>query len=41
MSGQRAFDLDANERLSASELQSLQLQRLQWTLAYAYDNNPA
>jgi phenylacetate-CoA ligase len=41
MSGQRAFDLDANERLSAGELQSLQLQRLQWTLAYAYDNNPA
>jgi phenylacetate-CoA ligase len=41
MSGPPAFDLDANERLSADELRALQLGRLQWTLAHAYDNNPA
>ena len=41
MSGQSAFDLDANERLSLAELQALQLERLARTLAHAYDNNPA
>ena len=39
MSGQPAFDLDANERLSPQELRGLQLSRLQETLARAYANN--
>jgi phenylacetate-CoA ligase len=41
MSGQSAFVLDANERLSLAELQALQLERLARTLAHAYENNPA
>ncbi len=41
MSGQPAFDLGANEHLSATELESLQLERLAWTLAHAYRNNRA
>ena len=41
MSGRSAFDLDANERLSLAELQSLQLERLSSTVAHAYENNPA
>jgi phenylacetate-CoA ligase len=36
-----AFDLDANERLSSEELKSLQLKRLQESLAHAYRHNPA
>jgi len=41
MSGQAAFDLDANERLSLQEIQSLQLERLASTLAHCYRNNHA
>src|SRR4051794_11030865 len=41
MSGQAAFDLDANERLSAADLKALQLERLKLSLAHAYENNPA
>ena len=41
MSGQSAFVLDANERLSLAELQALQMERLARTLAHAYENNPA
>lgn len=41
MSGQPAFDRDDNERLSLAELQTLQVERLSWTLAHAYRNNPA
>ena len=41
MSGQPAFDLDANERLSLQEIQSLQLERLASTLAHCYRNNHA
>ena len=41
MSGQSAFELDANERLSSRELQDLQLERLAWTVSHAYQNNPA
>jgi phenylacetate-CoA ligase len=41
MSGRSAFDLDANERLSPAELESLQLERLAWTLSHAYQDNPA
>ena len=32
--------LDPAERMSADELRPLQLERLQWTLRYAYDNVP-
>jgi phenylacetate-CoA ligase len=39
MSGQPAFDLDANERLSSQELRDLQLSRLRETLARAYAGN--
>jgi phenylacetate-CoA ligase len=39
MSGQPAFDLHANERLSSQELRDLQLSRLQETLARAYTCN--
>jgi len=41
MSGRSAFDLDANERLSLTELQSLQLECLSRTLEHAYRNNAA
>ena len=41
MSGEAAFDPGANERLSQAELQALQVERLAWTLAHAYRNNPA
>lgn len=41
MSGQTAFDLDANERLSSAELRALQLSRLQDSLALAYAGNPS
>ncbi|MGE5337523.1 MAG: phenylacetate--CoA ligase, partial [Gemmatimonadota bacterium] len=33
-------DLEPIERASRDELQALQLQRLQWTLAHTYDNVP-
>jgi phenylacetate-CoA ligase len=33
-------ELDAAEKLSADELQALQLSRLQWTLQHAYQNVP-
>jgi phenylacetate-CoA ligase len=36
-----AFDVDANERLSSEELKSLQLKRLQESIAHAYRRNPA
>jgi phenylacetate-CoA ligase len=39
MSGQPAFDLHANERLSSQELRDLQLSRLQETVARAYTCN--
>ena len=39
MSGQNAFDLDSNERLSSEQLKSLQFERLSSTLAHAYRNN--
>jgi phenylacetate-CoA ligase len=32
--------LDPEERMSADELRTLQLERLQWTLRHAYDNVP-
>jgi phenylacetate-CoA ligase len=35
-----ASELEPIERASRDELQALQLQRLQWTLAHAYDNVP-
>ena len=41
MSCQPAFDLDANERLSADQLQALQLERLKQTLKRAYEGNRA
>jgi len=41
MSRQAAFDRDANERLSLAQLQSLQLERLAWSVAHAYENSPA
>src|SRR4051812_39730667 len=41
MSGRPVFDLDANERLSLAELQSLQFEGLTSTLAHAYQNSPA
>lgn len=41
MSNGEPFELDANERLSASDLASVQLSRLKWTLQHAYANNPA
>src|SRR4051812_34315959 len=34
------FQIDANERLSASQLRALQLERLKASLAHAYANNP-
>jgi len=39
MTGQPAFDLDANERLSLQELRDVQLLRLRETLGRAYVNN--
>jgi phenylacetate-CoA ligase len=38
--GSDDFDIDANQRLSASELAALQLERLKASLAHAYANNP-
>jgi phenylacetate-CoA ligase len=37
--GSDDFDIDANQRLSASELAALQLERLKASLAHAYANN--
>jgi phenylacetate-CoA ligase len=34
-------ELDPAERLSADELRALQVERLRWTLAHAYENVPA
>jgi phenylacetate-CoA ligase len=39
MSGRPAFELDANERLSAQELRELQLSELRESLGHAYSNN--
>ncbi|MFN3566573.1 MAG: phenylacetate--CoA ligase, partial [Burkholderiaceae bacterium] len=33
-------DLEPIERASRAELRALQLERLKWTLAHAYDNVP-
>jgi phenylacetate-CoA ligase len=41
MTSKADFDIDANERLSEGELQSLQLERLKASLAHAYANNAA
>src|SRR5882724_7109278 len=35
-----AAELEPIERASADELRALQLQRLRWTLAHAYENVP-
>ena len=36
----KTFPLEAIERCSTGELKKLQLERLQWSLAHAYNNVP-